>query len=123
MTELVASIAGPYLIVTGLGFLISRDFYKRMIAAQKGADPILINLSGATHFVVGMTVLANHFRWSSLPETVVSLVGLAAVLKGAILIVVPERTRDSPQMGDGGLLTTSFGFLAAGGYLFLVAFL
>lgn len=122
MTELIASIAGPYLIVTGLGFLISRDFYKRMIANQNTANPILINLSGATHFVVGMTVLVNHFRWSTLPEVAVSLVGIAAVLKGVTLIVVPERTQDSPQMSNAGLLATSVGFLAMGAYLSFVGF-
>lgn len=122
MTELIASIAGPYLFVTGLGFLISRHFYKQMIAAQSTADPILINLSGATHFVVGATVLANHFRWSSLPEVVVSLVGLAAAMKGVTLIVVPERSQDSPKMKAAGLLATSAGFLAVGAYLLYVAF-
>ncbi len=121
MTELIASIAGPYLFVTGLGFLISRDFYRRMIAAQQKADPILINLSGATHFVVGAILLANHFRWSSIAESVVSLVGLAAVLKGVTLIVVPERTQSSPQMGNTGFLATSAGFLAVGTYLLIVA--
>lgn len=93
-----------------------------MIAAQSSADPILINLSGAAHFVVGATVLANHFRWSNLPEIVVTIVGLAAALKGTVLIVVPERTQESPQMKYAVLLAISAGFLIVGAYLTYIGF-
>lgn len=117
MTHHIALIAGPYLLITGLGFLISGDFYKRMIEAQGSADPILINLSGATHLVVGLTVLVNHFRWTNPAEVVVSLVGVAASLKGASLILVPDRMMTSPQMSNGGVVITGIGFCVIGAYL------
>ena len=68
MTELIARIAGPYLLLTGLGFAISRDFYQRMVMGNAQADPILLNLSGAVHFIVGLIVLNNHFRWSGFAD-------------------------------------------------------
>lgn len=120
MTEYIALIAGPYLLITGLGFLISSDFYKRMIAAQGSADPILINLSGATHLVVGLTVLVNHFRWTSPAEIVVTLVGAAASLKGVSLILFPDRMQASAQMSKVGIAFTGLGFCVIGAYLIWV---
>lgn len=123
MTELIARIAGPYLLLTGLGFLISTRFYRRMIAGQTGADPILINLSGAAHFIVGLTLLANHFLWTSAAEIVVSLTGVAATLKGAGLILLPERLTQAPQMGKAGLYATGAAFICVGAYLVGVGYL
>ncbi len=123
MTELIASIAGPYLLVTGLGFLISGDFYRRMIAAQAVADPILINLSGAAHFIVGMVVLVNHVEASTVAEGLVTLVGAAAALKGASLILVPDYMMRSQQMGRKGIVVTGSAFLVAGAYLCYAGYL
>lgn len=81
MTELIASIAGPYLIVTGLGMVLSRRFYERMMSVNDAADPILLNLSGAVHFVLGMIVLRNQFLWDNLAAVAVSLFGIMLVLK------------------------------------------
>ncbi|QUS54529.1 hypothetical protein [Pseudovibrio brasiliensis] len=122
MTELIASIAGPYLFVTGLGFFISSGFYQRMIAAQSDANPILLNLSGAVHFVVGMVVLANHFTVSSVAGALVTLVGAAAALKGASLIVIPDYMTKSQQMGKTGVLATGAAFTATGAYLSYVGY-
>ncbi|MGH0000299.1 hypothetical protein ACQU0X_09500 [Pseudovibrio ascidiaceicola] len=123
MTELIASIAGPYLFVTGLGFFISNNFYQRMIAAQSDANPILLNLSGAVHFVVGMVVLANHFQVFSVAGAFVTLVGAAAVLKGVSLIVIPDYMTKSQQMGKRGVLATGAAFTATGAYLSYVGYL
>ncbi|KZK81126.1 hypothetical protein PsAD13_04068 [Pseudovibrio sp. Ad13] len=122
VTELIASIAGPYLFVTGLGFFISSSFYQRMIAAQSDANPILLNLSGAVHFVVGMVVLANHLNVSSMAGALVTLVGAAAVLKGASLIVIPDYMTKSQQMGKRGILATGTAFTAIGTYLSYVGY-
>lgn len=123
MTELIARIAGPYLLLTGLGFAVSRDFYRRMVMGNAQADPILLNLSGAVHFIVGMIVLNNHFRWSGLAETVVSMTGVAAVAKGAALIAVPEMTLQAPKTTGSVLAASTVGFFLAGVYLCCIGYL
>ena len=122
MTDLIARIAGPYLLVTGIGFVISRGFYERMVMGNANADPILLNLSGAAHFVVGMIVLTNHFRWSSLPEVAVSVLGLAAVAKGASLIAIPETTLQTPKTVGATLTASAAGFLIVGAYFCYVGY-
>ncbi|UWQ36903.1 hypothetical protein K3552_15720 [Leisingera aquaemixtae] len=123
MTELIAMIAGPYLLITGAGILVSGSFYKRMISAQECADPILINLSGASHFVVGMTVAVNHFLWASPAEIVVSLVGVAAALKGTGLILIPDRMKKLSKMETRSLVATAAGFILVGTFLTYVGFI
>ena len=90
MTTLIAQIAGPYLLITGLGFLISSAFYIKMVQEQAKASPVTLNLSGAVHFIVGMIILTNHFQWGSPLESAVTLLGVSAALKGAGLILIPD---------------------------------
>ena len=117
MTQLIAAMAGGYLFVTGLGFVLSTRWYARMVAGNAAADPILLNLSGAVHFLVGLLVVLRHFHWDGLTEALVTLVGLAAVLKGLSLIVVPERTLKSPQTSERALRFSGVAFVLIGAYL------
>ncbi len=123
MTQTIAMIAGPYLLVTGLGFLLSTDFYQRMIIDSVNADRMLINLSGAVHFVVGLVILAQHFQWSTAPEIIVSMVGVGATAKGTALIVIPKFALKTPQSPGTGLKFSAAGFLTVGGYLAYVGYL
>jgi len=117
MTEVIARIAGPYLLITALGFLASRGFYERMVLGNAQADPVLINLSGAVHFVIGGVILANHWAWGGLTEGAVTLLGVAAVAKGAMLIAVPELTLKSPKTVGRSLSASAAGFALWGGLL------
>lgn len=117
MTETIARIAGPYLIVTALGFLVSRRFYERMVLGTAEADPVLLNLSGAVHFIIGMLVLVNHWDWSGIAAGAVTLLGVAAVAKGGALIALPEATLKSPKTVGGTLRASAAGFALWGGWL------
>ena len=123
MTQLIAMMAGPYLAVTGLGFLLSTGFYVKMIAGSRETDRVTLNLSGAVHFLVGLLVLVQHFRWDGPAEIAVTLVGAAAALKGAALIAVPEMTLSSPMTSPAVLRVSGTVFLALGGYLGYAGFL
>lgn len=90
MTTLIAQIAGPYLLITGIGFLISPNFYMKMVQDQAKASSVTLNLSGAVHFIVGMIILTNHFQWGNVLEIAVTLLGISAALKGGSLILIPE---------------------------------
>lgn len=81
----------------------------------KGSDPVLINLSGMTHFLIGMTILVLHFKWRKPLEVLVSLLGTLFVLKGVFLIAVPELTlQASGNPAQESLTGPAIGFLAYG---------
>ncbi len=111
-TIMFARILSAYLLITGLGFLFSDDFFNRMIS-QSNSDPILINLSGMVHFFIGMSILVTHFLWRNILESIVTLLGLMFTLKGALLIAIPEWTL---QMGNNSAQETSF---MAAGFIFI----
>ena len=117
MTETIARIAAPYLLVTALGFVVSRQFYERMVLGNANADPVLVNLSGAVHFITGALVLVNHWRWDSVGAAAVTLLGLATVAKGASLIAVPEVTLKSPKTVGATLTASAVGFALWGAVL------
>lgn len=123
MTELIAKIAGPYLLITAIGFLVSRGFYERMVMGNEKADPVLLNLSGAVHFIVGMIILVNHFAFGSVGQAAVTLLGLAAVAKGASLIAIPEATLKTPKTVGNVLTGSTIGFGVAGLYFCYLGYL
>lgn len=90
-TTRIARIVSLYFLVTGFGFLISGEYFSKMIT-HTGSDPVLINLSGMVHFFIGMTILVNHFRWRGLLEIIVTIFGIMFFLKGTFLIALPELT-------------------------------
>ncbi len=46
-TILIGKLAAPYLLVTGMGFLLSTKFYEKMVRGSASTDPVTLNLSGA----------------------------------------------------------------------------
>lgn len=76
-----ARIIAVYFCITGLGFVISSDFFAKL-AVTTDSDPVLINLSGMVHFFIGMTILAFHFKWRKPLEIAVSTLSLLYLLKG-----------------------------------------
>lgn len=114
MTKTIAMIAGSYLLVTAIGFVVSRGFYERMVMGNANADPVLLNLSGAAHFVVGGVILANHFRFDGVGEILVTLLGFAAIAKGASLIAIPEMTLQTPKTVGATLTASAIGFAVFG---------
>lgn len=122
-TLFFAKLASAYYLVTGLGFLLSTDFYAKMVSENKQTDPVAINLSGAIHFLVGLSILLQHFRWGSFPEAVVTLIGLITALKGVSLIIAPVWMLQSPKTNQKALKLSGIGFIAIGTYLGLIGYL
>ena len=120
-THVIARIVASYLLVTGLGFVVSGGYYSKMIA-HAASDPVLINLSGMVHFFIGMTILVVHFQWKSKLQVIVTLLGAMFFLKGFFLIALPELTL---QTGNNPVQKTGLMgacFIAAGASLGYAAF-
>ena len=122
-TIFIAKMTSAYLVVTGLGFLLSTEFYEKMVRGSARTDPVTLNLSGAVHFLVGLSILIRHFRWASPPEVIVTLIGFAAMAKGAALIAVPRVVLQSPKIGKAKLRLSGIGFIAVGTYLGFASYL
>ena len=117
MTQFIALMAGGYLFTTGLGLLLSTKFYEKMVAGNENTDPVTVSLSGAVHFLVGLSVVLTHFHWDGITEALVTLIGFTAVLKGSSLIIAPKLTLKSPKTSPNALRISGVGFVLFGAYL------
>ncbi len=117
VTLLLAKMMAAYLFATGLGFFLSKTFYLRMLNDAHSAHPISINLSGMIHFFIGMAVVLNHFLWGHHVAIAVSLIGMAFLLKGSMLIVIPNLVMKSNKITVRILPFAGTGFIAVSIYL------
>lgn len=123
VTLFLAKMMAAYLFATGLGFFLSKRFYLRMLHDALSAHPISVNLSGMVHFFIGMAVVLNHFLWGHHLEIVVSLLGLAFLLKGSMLIVIPDLVMRSNKTTARALPFAGTGFIALSIYLAWASYL
>ena len=123
VTLFLAKMMAPYLFVTGLGFLLSREFYTQMLNDDYSERPISINLSGMVHFFIGMAVVLNHFLWKHHLETAVSLIGMAFLLKGSMLIMIPNLAMKSNKTTVRILPLAGTSFIAISLYLAWASYL
>ncbi|MEB3344754.1 hypothetical protein U6A24_04750 [Aquimarina gracilis] len=113
MTKKIGRIIAVYLIITGIGFLVSSEYYSKMIT-RTDSNPVLINLSGMVHFFIGMTILVHHFLWKSTLQIIVTLLGFIFLAKSFFLIVFPELTLQSGNNAAQVPWAMSIGFIAVG---------
>src|SRR6185369_6234171 len=87
-TRTLARILGPYLLVISLMLIARRDSLATLLPAFMQDGPLLL-ATGAFTLMAGLAAIAFHHHWNSLSASAVSLIGLAAALKGAWLMIAP----------------------------------
>lgn len=93
-TQLLAQIIAPTLIAIGLGLLVSKDYYAKVFKQIK--EETLAMYIGATFTIMASTaLLAFHNTWETLPEAVVTLIGVLGLIKGIGLAALPKFVEDT----------------------------
>jgi hypothetical protein len=87
-TRTVARVVGPYLALMAVTLLVRQSTAPAMLSAFM-LDAPLVLVAGAFTLVAGLTIVAAHHHWTGASAIVVSVIGLAATLKGASLMVAP----------------------------------
>jgi len=88
LTLYLAQAIGLYMILVGLGALVKPERWRQMLD-EIIASPALTMLSGVIAFALGVTLVYIHSILSDPLAIAVTLVGWIALVKGALLIVVP----------------------------------
>ena len=122
-TIFLGKMIAPYLLVSGLGFLFSVNFYEKLLIDSDKSDPLTVNLSGMVHFLIGLAILLTNFLWGNVLEILVTLVGFGFLIKGLTLIVLPNLTLKSTRVSVKLLRISGVGFIAAGLYLGYLSYL
>jgi len=88
-TRTLARIAGPYMLVIGATLLTRQSLFNDMLPSFMDNAALVLS-TGAFTLILGLTMLTAHHHWSSAPAIAITLIGFAAALKGAWLMIAPE---------------------------------
>jgi len=87
--ETIARVLGPIYLVFGIGLAIAPDRAARLID-DMAASAAHAFTWGFIVLSLGLLVLAFHPGWRADWTALVTLIGWAATIKGALLVLVPE---------------------------------
>jgi hypothetical protein len=87
-TRTLARIVGPYLIVMAAALFARQDTMDLLLPAFMQDGP-LVFAAGAFTLMAGLTMIALHHHWTGASAAVLSLIGVVAALKGAMLMIAP----------------------------------
>ena len=88
MTELVAQVFGIYMLVAGFGLLLRPGWAMEILDSVEG-NAALIYVLGAFMLIAGSALVLTHNIWRGWPEIPVTLIGWAAAIEGAIMLIYP----------------------------------
>ena len=91
LTVFLAKVIGAYLVICGASLLLKQKSLPALADQLLNSLPLRY-LAGTISLVLGLLLVASHNFWASLPQVIVSLVGWAALLKGASLMLLPDNT-------------------------------
>ena len=122
-TLLVSQLAGPILVVMGLGFLLNLKFFLG-VYKDFGKSPMMTLLLGMMTMLLGLLIVMRHNLWSTPAEVIVSIIGWGALVKSVGFIVAPKLlAKLSNAIANKSLIAVAaVGILIVGGYLNWVAY-
>ena len=88
LTLRLAEAFGLYMIVVGIGGLVSPQRWQAMMDDLQ-RSPGLVMALGFPVFAVGAALVLIHSIWADPLAVIVSLIGYAALTEGALLLAVP----------------------------------
>ncbi|WP_242128452.1 DUF2065 family protein [Sphingobium sp. Sx8-8] len=88
LTLRLSEAIGLYMIVIGMGGLTAPRRWREMMD-DLARSPGLVMALGFPVFVVGAALVLIHSIWTDPLAIIVSLIGYAALIEGALLLAVP----------------------------------
>ncbi len=116
----IFQVLGLVYLFIGLGMLVSPRFYKEALIKMMDNEAILF-ITGILVFILGYLLVAYHHVWAGGWPVVITVIGWVAVLKGLMILFVPEGSVRiyrslriaERQMGFYGLVASILGIILA----------
>lgn len=91
LTILLSKIFGVYMIVAGLAVFMNR---KHLMAGIIGMakERFAQIMAGIIGLLFGLVMVNIHNDWSTLPASLISLIGWAGLVKGLAYLFLPEKS-------------------------------
>jgi hypothetical protein len=85
----LARLLGPLFLLPGIGILINPRVF-RALATEVVRSVTLIYLFGLVDFAGGLAIVLNHNVWTLSWPLIVTLIGWALLIRGAVRVAVPD---------------------------------
>jgi hypothetical protein len=86
---LVAKIYGIVLLALGLGMLVNSSYYKKVLLDLLNNTAVIF-IGGLAALAIGIVIVMNHNIWEAGWVLIVTLIGWLAIIKGALLLILPK---------------------------------
>lgn len=118
MTMFLASLWGPALLVLGIGFFTSPNFYTKIYRDVEKASLSML-IFGIGGMMGAIAQISFHNTWDTLPEIIISLLGWGTLLKAAVYTIKPDIADKGGDWVVASKLVPGAGvlLLVIGGYL------
>ena len=87
----IFQILGLAYLTIGLGMLASPRFYEEMLNKMIDNEAVLF-VTGLLVLVIGYFLVAYHNIWTSGWTIIITIFGWLALLKGLMMVVIPEKS-------------------------------
>ncbi len=90
-TILLSKVLGLYLIISGLIVMLRKEYFLpvfSVFAKEKMTRIILAFIE----LLAGLFLVVTHFNFSSLPASIISILGITAVFESIMYSVLPDRS-------------------------------
>jgi hypothetical protein len=90
-TAYLAKLLGAYSLVAGAWLLLRREAALALIDRISN-DSVSLSLVGLLRLSIGLAIVIGHDRWDGWVETLVSLLGWIALVRGVSTMFLPIET-------------------------------
>ncbi len=87
----IARLAGPLLVIVGIGMLANLSVYQAMIS-EFLHSAALVYLSGVLTLLGGLAIVNVHNSWRAEWQVIITILGWLMVIGGIIRIALPQLT-------------------------------
>ncbi len=88
-TRFCARVIGPLMLIIGAIVIARFDVIALVIPAILQDSPLAF-ITGMFTLIVGMVLFAAHHHWSGATAVIISILGLATIVRGVLLMLAPS---------------------------------
>lgn len=128
MSMLLAQVIGPLMVLIGLGVLFNPTTFSLMMEEMNsGKQYLVLFVTGTITTILGLLVVLSHNVWVWNWSLLITLLGWATLIKGAVMLLFPKASMAISRFYQGksglvvgaglvglviGLVLSYYGFMA-----------
>jgi uncharacterized membrane protein HdeD (DUF308 family) len=89
-TILLSKVLGLFLVIAGFSIMVRKHYFAPVIGGFV-EERLMRMLIGILELIAGLFLAVQHMDFSSLPATIISVLGIALVVEGTAYLLMPDH--------------------------------